>query len=1062
MPTDSKAKKDEKFIPINIIRVRDTQIPVGHSTCISLDIRKTRAKVDSAGNFSDGAKKMLLGEGSIPLDHLSVTFTSQCNVKGMYFNLSSPDGKKYKSAIHLTLFLTHLNGKQTILKGKTEGIGSYYAPIDFYEVTTCCISCVDRSEKIINPVMSFVRKKQKAPFLIKSLCFVREETPEELEFEHAKKIAPKCDLEQIKEATKLGTEADRAFISPIPPDYRNVPYNLDRISAKNEKFRIESQHYDVSSRIRSRFIGKLEFQQQFTHFSLAFTSPQRIDGVYLCVQSQKSKFGLFVSTTDKFKNRKVVTFKSKALSSASWLYIPLHLIDVIRFEIESSHPGSLCPTLDSLLFVRKETETEAEFRRIESSPTLIHPTLICKKKDYSEACYKDLSRIQLYTSGAKGVDARWNSFSKRYDASTEVLEMITSTKSVSFSHITIPFPNPSSLKCVHICVDKYVGPPSLLVVLSLANNQKRAFQLKLKRYGDQQEWYSFTLDVPDVVQCEIKHIQGMWKNMECGYSCIEGLVFFSPPQLFSSKLKKQEKMKMFEEAEKKERDMEINKNGMWKNMECGYSCIEGLVFFSPPQLFSSKLKKQEKMKMFEEAEKKERDLEKSEEAEEKESEKDTEKESEEESEEEHKKLQERKRRGSSKTKQRDSSIPKQSRRRRERKLQLLEESVLTSAENIEPLCIIGSGGFGKVFLVRVTFSGREPLLCALKCMKNQEMCEDNVKYISGMKKEFSRQCRLYSHHSIKCCIPRPLFILDLLDSNHEGILGILMEFCQGGCIIDFAKSWAIDLDECDPFEDDEEDLVYDPLKIASLCFGIIRCVSDVFIVKKKLVHRDIKPANFLVRYIESSRQCEIVLGDLGFVELRDSMSRNSSFQTIGPRRKDSSSSSQIHRRFSYKPSIVGTLCYNAPESLKNGYYCQRSDAWGVILSIWSLFNEMKEPFMSHPDITSIGPSADYSRYIRIALQRLIAEGALPAITDSELFMELDEIQAYRLKRMKISEARELIDKLDPDLLPPIGEGWIIPSIKDYIKEQIEEYGEVEEDHLFRQLDPDGSEEEEEE
>ncbi|GKT22758.1 hypothetical protein ADUPG1_012217, partial [Aduncisulcus paluster] len=188
---------------------------------------------------------------------------------------------------------------------------------------------------------------------------------------------------------------------------------------------------------------------------------------------------------------------------------------------------------------------------------------------------------------------------------------------------------------------------------------------------------------------------------------------------------------------------------------------------------------------------------------------------------------------------------------------------LTSSCTITPLCIIGKGGFGVVILARVEYPASycsPPVLCALKCMKNKESCKDNEKCVKYMKKEFSRQHRLYFKSSLQSCIPRPLHILDLLDGDLKGTFGMAMEFCQGGNVIDFAKSWAVDLDECDPCEDDEEDIVYDPVKLAALCVAIIECVATLCVAKKKLVHRDIKPDNFLVRYDALKKQCHVLLG----------------------------------------------------------------------------------------------------------------------------------------------------------------------------------------------------------
>ncbi|GKT24717.1 hypothetical protein ADUPG1_012826 [Aduncisulcus paluster] len=192
------------------------------------------------------------------------------------------------------------------------------------------------------------------------------------------------------------------------------------------------------------------------------------------------------------------------------------------------------------------------------------------------------------------------------------------------------------------------------------------------------------------------------------------------------------------------------------------------------------------------------------------------------------------------------------------------------------------------------------------------------------------------------------------------------------------------------------------------------------------------------------------------------MSRQSSFQTL---RSDDSSSSETPKdgsdpRGRSPRCIVGTLCYNAPESLQHGRYSQASDTWGCILTIWSLFNNMEQPFMSHPQVTSIDPSdEDYNGKLIIKLKDLMSDkDTLPRLDDSELFLELktmcdgkfkpvyDNLLAAfegimepdKSKRMTIHDARKLTDEIK-HLLPHVGEGWECPSIEEYIHRQLEEY-----------------------
>ncbi|GKT34786.1 hypothetical protein ADUPG1_008076 [Aduncisulcus paluster] len=108
---------------------------------------------------------------------------------------------------------------------------------------------------------------------------------------------------------------------------------------------------------------------------------------------------------------------------------------------------------------------------------------------------------------------------------------------------------------------------------------------------------------------------------------------------------------------------------------------------------------------------------------------------------------------------------------------------LTSESTLPSQCIIGSGGFGEVLLVQVDGI---PFSCVLKKMFYYDADEKLVKYC---RRDFKMQLELYNNPKCFNRITRPIYILDLMDSNMKGVYGFIMEFCLGGNVKDFARSW---------------------------------------------------------------------------------------------------------------------------------------------------------------------------------------------------------------------------------------------------------------------------------
>ncbi|GKT32297.1 hypothetical protein ADUPG1_006481 [Aduncisulcus paluster] len=379
-----------------------------------------------------------------------------------------------------------------------------------------------------------------------------------------------------------------------------------------------------------------------------------------------------------------------------------------------------------------------------------------------------------------------------------------------------------------------------------------------------------------------------------------------------------------------------------------------------------------------------------------------------------------------------------------------KQYTLDDPQGIEPLCIIGQGGFGEVLLVEIP-DVQEP--CIFKKMLRQA----DKKLIKECKKEFSTLRKLYEQCSER--IPKPEYIFNFLDDSFTGVFGFSMEFCRGGNISEFAREWCVagkdgSGESGDESEDSDSDSSsssssssssdsggpddrailssYDPLRMGSICVATIECLDDIFtamhVKKRKFTHRDIKPENFLVRINPETDECKVVLGDLGLAKLQNSLSK----------------SSEMNK------TVCGTLVYNAPEALE-GHHDESSDAYSLGMTIFALFNG-SPPFLGMPIFRSAGND---STAIHLCLMEVLGarDPMIPGIDHCPMFLNLKKT-AYGKKVFEcLKEVYNMLVMIDPEdrmtihdarlkvqsikrYLPVFGDGIKCPSIKSIIEHRL--------------------------
>ncbi|GKT33175.1 hypothetical protein ADUPG1_007169, partial [Aduncisulcus paluster] len=554
---------------------------------------------------------------------------------------------------------------------------------------------------------------------------------------------------------------------PIPRDAPNIKSaafpTIKAIDGTKEE---GDEYYDQSSYAQKMMKGEYNVGH-FTHISIPFSSSSSMKGAYICLNDEFLLPSHLIFTLTSSKGDKTSKkYEFPEFKGHHWYFLPVDLPDVVLCEITGKGREEEYFRIDSLDFISRE-ETPEEIKSREAREKLWSEAPVVKPEFVKEGDKESKGRdsIPIPRDDPKLVDPSFSivkckndAFSKEsvcYDQSSDAQEMLKGEDYVSLSdcyvepphlwwsffsltHLSIPFPSPSPMKGAYICVIKDYSSPSLLFTFTDCDGKKTFKKYEFTRPKHHFEWHFLPIDLNNVVLCEIEG-KGMWKWKNDRSFNIYSLVFLrgddiptSPPLLtpvsvpsISSKTptstlslpSKPVKEEAVKEAVKEEEEEKTESREKKDIPSRSKQQTESL---------TQETKTSEPTK--------------------------------------------------SNPNQPTSSTPSQ------HPIPVPLPQTLTSSCTITPLCIIGKGGFGVVILARVEYPASycsPPVLCALKCMKNKESCEDNEKCVKDMKKEFSRQHRLYFKSSLQSCIPRPLHMLDLLDGDLKGTLGIMMEFCQG-------------------------------------------------------------------------------------------------------------------------------------------------------------------------------------------------------------------------------------------------------------------------------------------
>ncbi|GKT13730.1 hypothetical protein ADUPG1_010320, partial [Aduncisulcus paluster] len=528
------------------------------------------------------------------------------------------------------------------------------------------------------------------------------------------------------------------YCSPIPGDAPNIKSaELPTIEAIDGTKEEGDKNYDQSSWAQDMMKGEGN-SGHFTHISIPFSSSSPMKGAYICLASYSSPPSHLIFTLTSSKGDKTSKkYEFPEFEGEYWYFLPVDLPDVVLCEISGKGREEGCFGIASLVFIsREETPEEIKSReareKLWSEAPVVKPEFVKKGDEES----KGRASIPIPRDDPKLVDPSFSMVKCKNDA---------------FCKESWYYDQSSEAQKMLKGEDD-VDLSHLSIPFPSPNPMKGAYICVNEDYSSPSLLFTFT-DCDGKKTCK----KYEFTRPEHGYEW-----HFLPIDLYNIVL------------------CEIEGKGWWFDKNSRFFWIYSLVFIrgddipftSPPPLTpvpvpscssktptstlslpSKPVKEEEEQQQKQEIVIKGNDKDPRP--------KDTK---------------------PKKHKDKKKHDPKHGKPKYNPKHDSL---TLTSASTLTSQCIIGSGGFGEVLLVLIDGI---PFPCVLK--KMLRIADKTV--VKGCRKEFKVQLKLFTNPKCFNRIPRPLYILDLLDCDMKGVYGFLMEFCVGGSVSAFAKRWCAD------------------------------------------------------------------------------------------------------------------------------------------------------------------------------------------------------------------------------------------------------------------------------